>query len=461
MNPLAAARCPWQDSRVISTLDRTGLVLVLVTPVLLLHAPSFAEATIALTAVGLLLRSVLLSDWSWMRATWLRLSLLWWGWVVFCSIPIPVIGLGPGGLHSLGEALAVIRFILFAAALDAWVLRSSIARRWLFGIVAACAIWVGVECVHQFVSGRDLFGYKRGGDGELTGPFRKPRAGPALVRILFPVLVPPVAALLARRRGGATAAAFALTVVAVLVMVLIGQRMPLMLTGLGLVAAALLLPRLRLLVLAAGLAGLVLVAASPIVSPPTYHRLVQKFSRQMEDFPASQYGQLYARAWHIAEARPLVGRGFDGFRTGCPMPRYFGPTFDGSQPQGGGAAICAAHPHNFYFQAMSDGGFPGLVLFCAAVIGWMVPLGRGLWRRADPLRVGLFAAMLIQVWPIASTSDFVNMPLGGWFFLTLGWGLAEAHWRVPVTLAQDAARRSTTSPGTPLGASPLAEAEIA
>ncbi len=129
-------------------------------------------------------------------------------------------------------------------------------------------------------------------------------------------------------------AAFVLSVVAVLVMVLIGQRMPLMLTGLGLVAAALLLPRLRLLVFAAGVAGLVLVAASPIVSPPTYHRLVQKFSHQMEDLPASRSGQLYARAWHIAEARPLVGRGFDGSARSVRCRRYFGPTFDGVSAAG-------------------------------------------------------------------------------------------------------------------------------
>ena len=449
---LAPRVCLWQELFVTATLDRAGLLLALATPLLLLHAPSVAEATIALTALCFLLRSVRLGDWTWTRAAWLRLSLLWWVWVVFCSIPIPVIGLGPGGLHSLGEAFAVIRFILFAAALEAWILRAPQVRRWLFGIIIACAIWIGLECLQQFATGHDIFGYKRGGDGELTGPFRKPRAGPALVRILFPALVPPVAALLARRRTASTAAAFAVTVVAMLLMVLIGQRMPLMLTGLGLVTAALLLPRLRPLVLAAGVAGLVLVAASPIVSPPTYHRLVQKFSHQMEDFPTSPYGQLYARAWHIAEARPLTGRGFDGFRTGCPMPRYFGPTFDGAQPQGGGAAICAAHPHNFYFQALTDGGFPGLALFCAAVIGWMVPLARGLWRRADPLRVGLFAAMLIQVWPIASTSDFINMPLGGWFFLTLGWGLAEARWRVTAPIAQKAPRSPAHS---------LAEAEIA
>jgi hypothetical protein len=36
--------------------------------------------------------------------------------------------------------------------------------------------------------------------------------------------------------------------------------------------------------------------------------------------------------------------------------------------------------------------------------------------------------MLIQLWPIASTNDFVDMPMGGWFFLLLGWALAEARW---------------------------------
>ena len=79
--------------------------------------------------------------------------------------------------------------------------------------------------------------------------------------------------------------------------------------------------------------------------------------------------------------------------------------------------------------------FPGLTLFCATVLAWMVPLARGLWHRPAPLRVGLFAAMLIQLWPIASTSDFVNMPMGGWLFLLLGWGLAEARWSDPIRTA--------------------------
>ena len=56
-----------------------------------------------------------------------------------------------------------------------------------------------------------------------------------------------------------------------------------------------------------------------------------------------------------------------------------------------------------------------------------MPLGRGLWRNPAALRVGLFAAILIQLWPIASTSSFFSMPMAGWLFLLLGWALAESR----------------------------------
>jgi O-antigen ligase len=157
--------------------------------------------------------------------------------------------------------------------------------------------------------------------------------------------------------------------------------------------------------------------------------LVEKFSSQLEHFAVSPYGQLYARAWEVGRQNPVTGMGFDGFNTGCRLPEYFRPTFDGSQPDGGGAKICWVHPHNHYLQALDDGGFIGLVLFSAMGIAWLVQLGRGLGRDPDPLRVGLFAIVCAQVWPIQSTSAFTSMPLGGWFFLMLGWAMAEARQR--------------------------------
>jgi ADP-heptose:LPS heptosyltransferase/O-antigen ligase len=413
----------------LQRLDRTALIATLLTVPMLLHAHAFAEATMGVASACFLVRSALTHDWRWLRSVWFRIGVAWWAWIVLCSAPFPVLGLGLGGTDSLVQALATLRFLLFVAALEFAVLCTKDARRWLHGLIMASAVYIAIHSLFQSVTGFNLYGQHRGGDGELTGPFGKPRAGPPESRILFPALVPPVASLLARNGWRSTVGAYTLLFSGVGIVVLIGQRMPLLLTLLGLFVTAVLLPKLRPVVLAACVAGAALLAATVVVSPPTYYRLVLKFSSQMDHFPTSAYGQIYTRALEIGRQHPLFGRGYDGFRTGCPMPRYFRPTLDGRIADGGGTANCAAHPHNFFMEALDNGGIPGLALFIALSLAWLWPLGTGLWSKPNPLRVGLFASVLIQLWPIASTSAFTSMPMGGWFFLLLGWGLAETRWQ--------------------------------
>ena len=407
--------------------DRVSLVAALLTPVFMLHAFVLAEASIGLIGVTFLGRSAILREWRWAGHGWFPLAMVWWLWLVVCSLPVP--GLGQGGWHSLGEALAVVRYLVLMAALEHRVLRDPGARRWMAGIITACAAYIALQTLIQFAFGANLFGAHRWGDGELTGPFTKPRAAAPLSRLLFPALLPPVAALLQTPTLRRRLAAGALTAAAVAVVILIGQRMPLLLTILGLLVSALFLRQLRAITLAALLAGAVLLAATPIVSPPTFYRLVEKFSSQMENFPTSPYGLLAARAVAMIEQHPWTGRGYDGFRDGCADPRYFHGWTWPTNPadNGGGVAGCNIHPHNHYLQAATDAGLPGLALFSALVLTWLVILGRGLWRDPEPLRVGLFVATLVQQWPIASTSNAFAIELGGLSFLLLGFGLAVAR----------------------------------
>ncbi len=410
-------------------LEQVALVATLLTPILLMHGHAVADGLIGVVDVCFLLRCAAANDWQWLRHGWVPFALAWWGWLVICSLPLPAWHLGESGTGSLVQAVLVARFLIFAAALEYFVLRDSDARRWMWGVLVACAAWIAGSSVIQFVFGRNLFGFPPGGDGELTGPFGMPRAAPPLSRILLPVLLPIAAVLLARRKALPRLGAYALLLGGMGVMVLIGQRMPLLLTVLGFLVAGLLLRQFRAAIFTSVIAGAALVAASAVVSPPTYFRLVEKFSAQMAHFAASPYGQLYARATEIGRQNPVTGRGYDTFRRFCTDPRYFRPTFDGSQLDGGGAGICAQHPHNFYLQAFIESGVPGLVLFCILAVAWLRPLAAGLWRDPDPLRVGLFAAILIQLWPLASTSAFTSMPMGGWFFLLLGIAQAHARWR--------------------------------
>jgi hypothetical protein len=415
-------------SRVLTALDRIALGAVLACPLLLLHAHGIAEIAIAIADLCFLARSAITRDWGWARTPWLLIGWTWWIWLILCSLPIPALGLGQGGGRSLIQAAVLVRFLIFVAAMEHKTLQAPETRRWLYWIVAASAAYIALHAVFQFITGYNFYGEPSGGDGELTGPFGKPRAGPPFARILLPAIIPWAAAMLTRPGMRPLIQAWAVLIAGVCVSLLIGQRMPFLLTCLGLVVIGLLLPRLRWGVLAAGIALAALLIASPVVAPRAHYRLVEKFSTQMEHFSASAYGELYARAFEIAVQNPITGLGAEGFRTGCPEPRYFRPTFDGSVADGGGAAVCWHHPHNYYLEALDNGGVPGLLLFSALGLAWLTALGRGLWRQPDPLRAALFAAALIQLWPIASSTGFTSMPVGGWSFLLLGWGLAEARW---------------------------------
>ncbi len=418
------------DSR-SAAVEQIAFYSVLSLPLLLMHAHGVAEVAIGVADLCFLVRSAQAGDWGWLRTRWLWVAGAWWAWTVVCSLPIPGSGLGEGGWHSSIQAVATVRFLILVAAMEHMVLQSGHARRWLYRMVVASVAWITLNCIVQSIAGRNLIGWPRGGEGELTGPFGAPRAGPPMARIIIPVVLPAVAALLARANLRATLAAYALLLGSVIIMVLIGQRMPLILVVLGLVVVALLMRRLRPIILTAAVGISLLLAASPVIAPTAYYRLVEKFSTQIEHFATSPYGLLYARALEVGERNPVTGLGFGGFDTGCSQPGNFRPSFDGKQQDGGGATVCWHHPHNFYFEALDNGGFVGLALFCLTAIAWMVPLGRGLWRNPDALRVALFAAVFVQVWPIQSTSAFTSMPMGGWFFLVLGWAMAEARQSVP------------------------------
>ncbi len=419
-------------------IERAALVAMLLVTPALLYTRGLADTLFSVTSLLFLIHCTRMRSWGWLRQGWVPFAGAWWIWEMICSLPLPP----PfhGSWPSLVQAIVMVRFFIFAAALEHWLLRDPQRRVWLRWVVQAVAAYIGIQCLFQWLTGRNFFGDTRFVDGELTGPFFKPRAGPELVRIHFPAVLPPVMALIAQKSVIYRAAGVALALVSIATMVLIGQRMPALLTGLGLIVSALLLPRLRPVALAAIIVGGVVLAASPIISPPTYYRLVEKFGRQMDHFQTSPYGYLLRRADEITEQHPILGRGFNGFRIGCPDPRYFVGWTHKPGDDGGGADICKQHPHNFYTQASTDGGFPGLILFSLMILAWLRDVGRGLWRNPNPLRVGLFAAALVHLWPIASTSAFTSLPVSGYFFVILGWGFAETRWRQAVAAQAPAIR---------------------
>jgi O-antigen ligase len=411
----------------IQTTDKLRLIALctaLLVPLGLLHAWVLAEVMIALTDILFLAEMLRRRDVSWARTPWFIAAVLWWVWLVFCSDPL----MFTTASWRMGfiEAVVVIRMLVFAIALQHWVLSTGFARRIAWWVLALSCLWIGVESWEQYLTGTNIFGDRRYGDGALTGPFLKPRAGALYAHLLYLALLPPLMAIYARGRTWRIAA-LALAVLGVVTSVLIGQRSPTVLAALGLVTAAFFFPQLRRIASIAAIAAVAFLAATPILSPATYGKLIGETSRQVAHFALSPYGQIWTRGIVMGLASPLHGWGYNGYRALCPQPQFGAglPVF-GLAPTQLALGACNLHPHSYYIQSFADAGIPGLILFVLLIAIWFKTLGSGLLKNPDPARVGLFICFLTFVWPFETTDAFPTLYMLGWFFFALGLGLALA-----------------------------------
>ncbi|MCP1249613.1 O-antigen ligase family protein [Gluconobacter oxydans] len=414
-------------------LDRLGALATLLLPLFLVHWRGIAEGCLDGLAVGFLLRTALTRDWSWCRQGFVWPTLVWWGWLVLCSLPrqMPV---PAEATASLTQALLAIRFPLAAFALAFWTLQESWTRTWCRRLVIACVLYLGGQMLLQAVTGHNLFGNPRFGDGTLTGPYDKPRVSAPFALLGLPAALF-VGALLGERvrRSWQKALVTGVTLLPVLgLLVLAGQRMSLATFLLGTGVCALVLPSLRRSSLALLVASPALIGLLAFVSPEAFGHLVTKTQTQLLHFASSPYGQIYNRAAVMIEAHPALGLGDDAFRHYCRSEEFLRPGPSHLQPDGAGVSICVQHTHNHVLEAATNSGLPGAALFVAMIGSWWLALGRtarrqvGLSAEEIGWRVGLFGAAFLHEWPLSSQSAFLNMPLGGIAFLLLGAGLAEA-----------------------------------
>ncbi|QDH16590.1 O-antigen ligase family protein [Swingsia samuiensis] len=392
-------------------------------PLTLTHLRGLAEADLDILAILFLIHSwrqgVQAGGWDWARAPWMIATFAWWAWQVMCTALI-----SPGH-GALGQALAAIRFPMAAASLGFWVLQDRLWRMRVLWVTCACGAYIALQMLIQAIFGRNLFGVPRFPDGTLTGPYPHPRAAAPLSRLILPMLM--VACMFVEKAKNVSARIIGLsgaTLLAVSIMVLAGQRMPFALSLLGMMVCAMLYRPLRPAAFIALASAPALVILTSIISPKSFSHLFILAKNQLSHFGSSPYGEIFTHALVMAQQHPIFGQGYDAYRHHCADPSTFhGITGLSTQiPLQGWSSLCVQHPHNHYLQALVNGGVIGLFLFVVMIIYWLKALWPG--KNGSAISIGLFAAVFIQEWPFASSSDFLNLPLSGWGFLLLGLGLS-------------------------------------
>jgi len=398
--------------RRLTTAARTLVVLL---PVCYLAGRVPTDIALSLVALLFIGRSALTRDWAWTHSGWLRIGMALWLWMMVDSAFALDTSL------SYQQSMFWWRFLIFAAALEWWVMDEPCMRRVLM-VATVVLMAVAVDAWVQYITGTDLLGHPRYSEFRLTGPFDDPRVGSWLMRLMFPVVLGGFAWRIWKRNahiaGGLLAA---MVMVMGGAIVISGERMTMGLTVLGLALAALLHKgQVRGIILY----GLGLMLAGGLILAVTNKEIVDRYINQtsetVETLPASPYGQIWRNALHMISQRPVTGVGMKNFRVACDDPRLGLPASNEYR--------CATHPHNLYLEWAVGSGVIGLALFIMLVAAWARRLAPAAWHgTAGPWLYGPAISVFLILWPLGPTGSFFSNWYGGPFYLSLGWALAAVH----------------------------------
>jgi O-antigen ligase len=367
---------------------------------------------VSLIALLLLLRSGLRRDWAWLRTPWVVAGLAIWLYLVLVS------PLAEDAAGAYSRALPFGRFVLFGAALQHWLLIERGPRRAMLIALGAVIAFVLLDSLLQFATGRDILGrtYEA---SRLTGPFADTVPGSFMVKTWFPVLGLALALAASWSQRRRNALAIGLIVVLALTITLTGERIALAMLGIGLLPFILLLHDLRLPLLLAGFAALIVIAGAIALSPDLKTRLIGDTAYDLHDFWDRRYGELFRRSVRIWRSEPVVGIGLRNFRHRC-VNQHF-------KPLGPVEDRCYTHPHQIYLEWLVETGGIGFLGFLALLVLWgheLIPGLRMVDARDYPIAVGALAALLVFLWPLRSSMSFFSNWNAILFWLMLGLALA-------------------------------------
>ncbi|MBB3169891.1 O-antigen ligase family protein [Simiduia aestuariiviva] len=393
-------------------MPRGKVLFLLLLPVLLLFSRVAADLTVLIVAVAFVVRSYRAHDFHWLQHTWVKAGLLLW------LILLIETAFLPQPLNSLLYAAFFGRWILFAAALAYWLLASPADRRYLSRSILVVLAFVILDCLLQYVTGYDIFGFEKYNPVRLTGPFNNPVAGTLTLKLIFIALAGLYASQVKQPHIRQACVLIAGILLGLLFMFSTGERMAFMLylLGVGIVFTGFLIKErqhapLTLLVatLALGL-GTALAYSHPLL----WQRTIVSFFDVLQNFWTSPYGQVLKGGYLMWQESPIIGTGLHGYEDACKaFLTHEELTF------------CGNHSHNIYITWLAETGIIGLLGFLFLLASMIKASCTHLLRNKDWMQLSFVCAIFAATfWPAAATPSMFNNWMAGLIWLGIGWCIA-------------------------------------
>jgi len=147
---------PIQNQETLKPVAKLEQYLPLLLPLFLLFSRALADMTVLLVGLIFLFRCYRLNDWQWMKHTWFKLTLFFWGYLLCINVPLSI---APS--NSLIYTIVFMRWPLFAAALAYWLFADQKRQRQLLISLLIVALFVVFDTSLQYCIGHEIFGHAK------------------------------------------------------------------------------------------------------------------------------------------------------------------------------------------------------------------------------------------------------------------------------------------------------------
>jgi len=121
-----------------------------------------------------------------------------------------------------------------------------------------------------------------------------------------------------------------------------------------------------------------------------------------KNFLDSHYGAHYLTAFEIFKDNPFIGVGNKMYREKCSNEKY--ENINSSMA----SARCATHPHNIYFQVISENGLLGLSTFLILIFIIIRNSYLVMIKENTYLAKSIFVSIILFLWPLQSNGGLYN-----------------------------------------------------
>ena len=387
----------FKENFILNFLKNKSVILIYLLPFFLISGPFLPDFFVTIFSITFLLFFLFFKKKIHYNKFFLYLLLIF-----FLYLNINVIINYNFEIKALEHSIPFLRFVFFVIFLG-YIIKSQLNITSTYKYILFAILFVSIDIIIQFFIGYDIFGHKAyeySAEGNrLSGVFGSELKAGGFIARLLPFAI---SFLIFKKTRFELVIFFIL--VCFIATILTGERTGFILFSLGTILSFLFYYRIKFTLIFGLFFSIVLIFIISTNQKIAYRYLHQYDFINFESFLNTPWGAHYWTATKMFKENKIIGIGVNKFRIDCSKQIYATTSRSDN-------ARCSTHPHNTYFQIISELGIIGSIIFIAILsylILYFIKLKNSLNNENRILLIGAFISFFVQIFPFVPTGNFFN-----------------------------------------------------